>query len=72
MVTRFETERSLERAVFVEACHSGWNPPSVVRQLVWRGDAIHEELVVFPSLREALAYAQQAFGGEDGPLRSAA
>ena len=58
---------SIERAVFVEACQDGWNPKSVVRQLVWNGDSIHEELTVFPSLREALAYAQRAFMTHDGP-----
>lgn len=58
---------SVERAVFVEACQDGWNPKSVVRQLVWNGDTIHEELKVFPSLREALAYAQHAYVTQDGP-----
>lgn len=58
---------NIERAVFVQACHNGWNPQTVVRQLVWNGDSFHEELTVFPSLREALAYAQQAFVTRDGP-----
>ena len=58
---------SVERAVFVEACQDGWSPKSVVRQLVWNGDTIHEELKVFPSLREALAYAQHAYVTQDGP-----
>lgn len=58
---------SIERAVFVAACQTGWNPQTVVRQLVWNGDSVHEELTVFPSLREALAYAQQAFVTQDGP-----
>lgn len=62
----------LERAVFVEACQDGWNPQTVVRQLVWSGHAVHEELTVFPTLREALAYAQQAFGTADGPEPSPA
>ena len=57
----------LERAVFVEACDEGWNPQTVVRQLVWRGDDVHEELTVFPSLREALEYAKNAFASMDGP-----
>lgn len=63
---------NLERAVFVEACQDGWNPRTVVRQLVWSGESFHEELTVFPSLREALAYAQRAFGTEDGPEPSPA
>lgn len=61
------TPIELERAVFVEACQDGRDPQTVVRQLVWRGEAVHEELTVFPSLREALAYAQRAFSTEDGP-----
>ena len=71
MDTTVATKTDLERAVFVEACQDGWNPQSIVRQLVWRDDAIHEELIVFPSLREALDYAKRAFGGEDGPAPSA-
>lgn len=66
------TPTNLERAVFVEACQDGWDPQTVVRQLVWRGDVVHEELTVFPSLREALVYAQQAFATEDGPEPSPA
>ena len=66
------TPNDVERAVFVEACQDGWNPRTVVRQLVWRGDAIHEELTVFPWLREALAYAQQAFLTQDRPEPSPA
>ena len=62
----------LERSVFVVACHEGWNPRSIVRQLVWRGESVHEELLVFPSLRDALAYAQNAFVTEDGPAPKAA
>lgn len=62
----------LERSVFVEACQDGWDPQTVVRQLVWRGDAVHEEFTVFPSLREALAYAQRAFATQDGPEPSPA
>lgn len=58
---------NIERAVFVAACQDGWNPQTVVRQLVWTSDSVHEELTVFPSLREALAYAQQAFVTRDGP-----
>ncbi len=58
---------SLERAVFVEACDSGWDPQSVVRHLVWYEGRVHEELQVFPSLREALAYAQRACVSPDGP-----
>ena len=61
------TTNDLERAVFVEACQNGWDPQTVVRQLVWCGEAVHEELTVFPSLREALAYAQRAFATQDGP-----
>jgi len=61
------TPIELERSVFVEACQEGWDPPTIVRQLVWRGNAVHEELTVFPSLRDALAYAQQAFLTQDGP-----
>lgn len=59
--------QTLERAVFVEACQRGWDPQTVVRQVVWRDEAVHEEFLVFPSLREALAYAQRAFVTEDGP-----
>ena len=66
------TPIDLERAVFVEACQDGWDPQTVVHQLVWRGDAVHEELTVFPSLREALAYAQQAFTSQDRPEPSPA
>ena len=62
----------LERAVFVEACDEGWNPQTIVRQLVWRGESVCEELVVFPSLREALAYAQRAFVTQDGPMARSA
>ncbi len=58
---------SLERAVFVEACDSGWDPQTVVRHLVWYEGRVHEELQVFPSLREALAYAQRACVSPDGP-----
>ncbi len=58
----------LERAVFVEACEGGWDPQTIVRQIVWYGDSVHEELVVFPSLREALTYARRAFVSMDGPL----
>ena len=61
-----------ERAVFVAACTEGWNPQSVVRQLVWSDGAVHEELLVFPSLRDALRYAQEAFDRGDGPERTAA
>ena len=57
----------LERAVFVEACDSGWDPQTVVRHLVWYEGRVHEELQVFPSLREALAYAQRACVSPDGP-----
>jgi len=62
----------LERSVFVEACQDGWDPQTVVRQLVWRGDAVHEERTVFPSMRAALVYAQQAFLTQDGPEPSPA
>jgi len=57
----------LERAVFVEACDSGWDPQTVVRHVVWFEGRVHEELQVFPSLREALAYAQKACVSPDGP-----
>ncbi|GEM_PF-5905907 len=63
---------TLERAVFVEACQEGWNPQTAVRQTVWKDDTVHEELIVFPSLREALSYAQNAFVTEDGPQAAAA
>ena len=66
------TPIDLERSVFVEACQNGWDPQTVVRQLVWRGNTVHEELTVFPSLREALAYAQHAFLTQDGPEPSPA
>jgi hypothetical protein len=66
------TPIDLERAVFVEACQDGWDPQTAVRQPVRRGDAVHEELKVFPSLREALAYAQQAFTSQDRPEPSPA
>jgi hypothetical protein len=58
---------AVERAVFVEACESGWDPQTVVRHLVWYEGRVHEELQVFPSLREALAYAQKACVSPDGP-----
>jgi hypothetical protein len=57
----------IESAVFVEACDSGWDPQTVVRHLVWYEGRVHEELQVFPSLREALAYAQKACGSPNGP-----
>jgi hypothetical protein len=61
---------SLERAVFVEACEPGWDPRTVVRQLVWHEGHVHEELQVFPTLRDALEYAQEAFATTNGPLVS--
>lgn len=63
---------TLERAVFVQACHEGWNPPTAVRQIVWKDETVHEEIVVFSTLREALDYAQNAFVTEDGPAATAA
>ena len=66
------TSATLERAVFVEACQEGWNPQTAVRQTVWKNETVHEELIVFPSLREALDYAQNAFVTEDGPRATAA
>ncbi len=57
----------LERAVFVEACDSGWDPQTVVRHVVWYEGGVHEELQVFPSLREALDYAKQACASPNGP-----
>lgn len=60
----------LERAVFVEACDSGWDPRTVVRQLVWHDGHVHEELQVFPTLRDALEYAREAFATTNGPLVS--
>lgn len=61
----------LERAVFVEACDASWDPRTVVRQIVWHGESVHEELLVFPTLREALLYAQKAFTSHDGPAEAA-
>jgi hypothetical protein len=61
---------SLERAVFVEACESGWDPRTVVRQVVWHEGHVHEELQVFPTLRDALEYAREAFATTNGPLSS--
>jgi hypothetical protein len=61
------TERSLDRAVFVQACESGWDPRTVVRQVVWREGVVHEEQLVFPTLRQALDYAREAFASVDGP-----
>jgi hypothetical protein len=58
---------SLERAVFVEACDSGWDPQTIVRHLVWHEGQLHEELQVFSSLRDALAYAQEACASPNGP-----
>jgi hypothetical protein len=58
---------SLERAVFVEACDSGWEPQTAVRHIVWFEGSVHEELQVFPSLRDALAYAQKACVSPNGP-----
>ncbi|MGH9323528.1 MAG: hypothetical protein ACRD3V_27045 [Vicinamibacteria bacterium] len=58
---------TLERAVFVEACDSGWDPQTVVRHLVWYDGHVHEELKVFSSLRDALVYAQKACASPDGP-----
>ena len=63
---------TLERAVIVEACQEGWNPQTVVRQTVWKDETVHEELIVFPSLRAALDYARNAFDTEDGPEATAA
>ena len=63
---------TIQRAVFVEPCQEGWNPQTAVRQTVWKDEAVHEETVVFPSLREALDYAQNAFVTEDGPAATAA
>ena len=63
---------TLERAVFVEACNEGWNPHTVVRQTVWKDGTVHEEVIVFRSLRDALDYAQNAFITEDGPAATAA
>jgi hypothetical protein len=60
-------ESSLECAVFVEACGSGWEPQTAVRHLVWYEGRVHEEIQVFPSLREALAYAQKACVSPNGP-----
>ncbi len=61
---------SLERAVFVAACEPGWDPRTVVRQLVWHEGHVHEELQVFPTLRDALKYAHEAFATTNGPLVS--
>lgn len=61
------TERGLERAVFVQACESGWDPRTLVRQIVWKDGAVHEEQLLFPTLRQALDYARDAFGSADGP-----
>ena len=59
---------TVERAVFVEACDEGWDPRTVVRQLVWSEDGhCHEEFQVFDSLRDALDYARKAFASMDGP-----
>jgi hypothetical protein len=58
---------NLERAVFVEACEAGWDPQTVVRHLVWYNGHVHEELQVFATLREALAYAQEACASPNGP-----
>ena len=63
---------NLHRAIFVEACRDGWNPQSVVKHLVWDGDTVHEERTIFPSLREALEYAKEAFAAEDGPASAPA
>jgi hypothetical protein len=63
----YPSDTHFERAVFVEACEPGWDPRSVVRHLVWYGGEVHEELQVFPSLREALAYAQKACASPNGP-----
>jgi hypothetical protein len=62
---------TLERAIFVESCEEGWNPRSIVRIVVWHGDDVHEELSVFPSLREALDYAREAYASSDGPALAA-
>lgn len=61
---------TLERAVFVEACDSGWEPRTVVRQIVWHDGHVHEELQVFPTLRDALAYAREACASPNGPLHA--
>jgi hypothetical protein len=58
---------SFDRAVFVQACDSGWDPQTAVRHLVWHNGLVHEELQVFATLREALAYAQRACVSPDGP-----
>jgi hypothetical protein len=62
---------SLERAVFVEACERGWDPRTAVRQVVWHDGHVHEEVQIFPTLRDALEYAQEAFGTTNGPLIAA-
>lgn len=59
-----------ERAVFVEACERGWDPRTVVREVVWHDGHVHEEVQVFSSLRDALAYARAAFASVNGPLLS--
>jgi hypothetical protein len=59
---------TLERAVFVEACDSGFQPRTVVRQIVWHDGHVHEELQVFPTLRDALAYAREVCSSPNGPL----
>ena len=49
--------KPMECTVYVEACHGGVNPETMVR-VVWQGNALSEERQIFDTLEEALAYAQ--------------
>ncbi len=49
----------LERAVYVEACHDGVNPATMVRIVCKGRDATEsEQRQLFDTLEEALAFAQ--------------
>ena len=55
--TEPRSEQPLECMVYVEACRGGVNPETMVR-VVWGGNAMAEERLIFDTLEEALAYAQ--------------
>ena len=46
-----------DRTIYVEACHGGVNPETMVR-VVWEDRSAPEERQIFDTLEEALAYAQ--------------
>jgi hypothetical protein len=68
----YPRSREVEKAVLVRACESGRSPRVLVSHVVWTDDVVHEEQLVFSSLRLALDYAREALDSSDGPLRGAA